>query len=124
MAPERERRANFGGIVKVVFGALAWLLALSLFASAAEPALDGLKDIVLHTRDGKDIVIGTVTFTPKGEQSTFAITFDDKKFTQYFLSMREFKCMEGDEVLCHVRYPYANPRTVTPGARFISGTRS
>ena len=101
--------------MKFIFRALASWLVFSSFAFAAEPALDGVKDIILHTRDGKDIVIGTVTFTPQGEKSAFAISFDDKKFAQYFLSMREFKCVEGDEIHCHVRYPYANPRVVTPG---------
>lgn len=94
---------------------VASLTACASSASAAEPALDGVKDIVLHTEDGKSIAIGTVTFTPDGDKSTFKIDFDDKKFAQYFLSMREFKCVEGPEILCHVPYPYPNPRTVTAG---------
>jgi hypothetical protein len=96
----------------------AVLLALSGtgfpgLARASEPALEGTKDIVLHTRDGKDILIGSVTFTPKDGETAYAITFDDKKFAEYFLSMREFKCVEGDDILCHVPYPYASPHTVT-----------
>lgn len=91
---------------------LACLLAFSGVALAGEKALEGTKDIVLHTRDGKDIVIGTASFVPRGEESVFDIKFDDKKFAQYFLSMREFKCVEGAEIMCHVPYPYANPRTV------------
>jgi hypothetical protein len=94
--------------------ALAVLLAFLSTAWAGEPALVGTKDIVLHTRDGKNIAIGTVTFAPKGAETTFAIAFDDKKFAEYFLSMREFKCVEGDDILCHVPYPYASPHTVTP----------
>jgi hypothetical protein len=94
--------------------ALAGLLAFSGLAFAGEPALEGVKDIVLHTRDGEAIDLGTVTFSPKGDETAFAINFDDKKFAQYFLSMREFKCVEGEEILCHVPYPYASPHTVTP----------
>ena len=93
--------------------AAVFMLAYSCAALAGEPALEGTKDIVLHTRHGKDIAIGTVTFTPKGEETAFAIAFDDKKFAEYFLSMREFKCVEGEDILCHVPYPYANPHTVT-----------
>ena len=96
----------------------ALFLAASLAASssatwAIEPALDGQKDIVLHTEDGQSLAIGTVTFTPDGDKARFKIVFDDKKFTQYFLSMREFKCIEGPEILCHVPYPYPNAGVVT-----------
>jgi hypothetical protein len=83
-------------------------------ALAGEPALEGAKDIVLHTRDGQAIVIGVATFTPKGAETDFKLTFDDKKFAEYFLSMREFKCVEGADILCHVPYPYAYPSSVTP----------
>jgi hypothetical protein len=93
---------------------LAVLLVFPGLALATEPALDGTKDMVLHTRDGKNIPIGTVTFAPKGGESTFSIAFDDKKFAEYFLSMREFKCVEGEDILCHVPYPYTSPHTVTP----------
>jgi hypothetical protein len=89
------------------------LAACGSAALAGEAALDGVKDIVLHTEDGKDVTVGTVTFTPDGDSSRFTINFDDAKFTQYFLSMREFKCIEGPEILCHVPYPYPNPRVVT-----------
>ncbi|HUO54718.1 MAG TPA: hypothetical protein VMU18_08250 [Rhodoblastus sp.] len=82
-------------------------------ARAAEPALDGVKSIVLHTVDGKAIVIGRVTFTPEGDHARFKIAFDDKAFAPYFLSMREFKCVEGAEILCHVPYPYPNPQIVS-----------
>ncbi len=92
---------------------LAGLLAFSTAAHAGEKALEGTKDIVLHTRDGKDITIGAVSFVPKGDDSAFDIRFDDTKFRQYFLSMREFKCVEGAEIMCQVPYPYANPHTVS-----------
>jgi hypothetical protein len=82
-------------------------------AHAIEPALEGVKDIVLHAEDGQAIVIGTVTFTPDGDKASFKIDFDDAKFRQYFLSMREFKCIEGPEILCHVPYPYPSPQIVT-----------
>ncbi len=100
--------------MKIFAFALAGLVAVSGMALAGEPALEGTKDIILHARDGKDIPVGTVTFTPKGGETAFAIVFDDKKFAQYFLSMREFKCVEGEDILCHVPYPYASPHTVTP----------
>ncbi len=99
---------------------VARILAVALLAFPAgaafcgEPALEGVKDIVLHTRDGKAIVIGTATFAPEKGETGFKLKFDDKKFVEYFLSRREFKCVEGEDLLCHVPYPYANPDTVTP----------
>lgn len=99
--------------MKIVAPALAAFLAVSSAAFAGEPALEGVKQIVLHAKDGKAIDIGTVTFTPAGDKIAFKIDFDGKKFQQYFLSMREFKCVVGPEVMCRVPYPYPNPDTVT-----------
>ena len=77
--------------------------------------MDGVKQVKLHTTDGKTIPIGTVAFTPqKGDQSTFKIDLDPKPFTAFFLSMRNFQCIEGKEVECIVPYPYDNPHTASP----------
>ena len=83
-----------------------------LVARAGGP-LEGTKDVVLHTRDGQAMTIGTVAFTPKGDRTGFDLRLDPTKFRQFFLSMKEFKCVEGGEILCHVPYPYAHPDTVT-----------
>lgn len=96
---------------------LACLLG-GLFASAlAMPAtaweLAGSKLITLHTRDGQSIAIGHVDFTPKGEHSSLKLNLDHAKLKDFFLSMKEFKCLEGEEIHCHVPYPYANPGTVS-----------
>jgi hypothetical protein len=90
------------------------LLAVVFSASAvgADP-LAGTKDIVLQTRDGQNITIGAVVFTPKDGKTYFDVQFDRSKFTEYFLSMVEFKCVEGPELNCHVPYPYANPKIVS-----------
>jgi hypothetical protein len=99
---------------RALFFAAVCLLGLGASgARGAESALAGVKDIVLHAKDGKSVVIGRATFTPEGDKARFRIDFDDKKFTQYFLSMREFKCVEAVEILCHVPYPYPNPDIVT-----------
>jgi hypothetical protein len=42
------------------------------------------------------------------------VSVDHSKFTDHFLSMREFKCLQGaGEILCHVPYPYPRPSSVT-----------
>lgn len=94
-------------------------IALSAWALAAPGAawawdLAGTRTVTLHTRDGQAIPIGTVTFSPQGERTGFALQLDHKPFKDFFLSMKEFKCIEGAEIHCHVPYPYASPATVTP----------
>lgn len=94
--------------------ALACLLAWPL-AQAWD--LAGTKTITAVTRDQVSIVLGTVTLTPQADGSSrVALHMDHARFTDHFLSMKEFKCLEGsDEVACHVPYPYKNPGTVRTG---------
>src|SRR6266568_1074965 len=103
--------------MKVFRGAKAVRRVVAALAFSALPAiaapLEGTKDIVLHTRDGKDIVIGAVAFRPKDGKILFDIQLDRAKFTEFFLSMVEFKCVEGPEIACHVPYPYASPHIVS-----------
>ena len=82
-------------------------------ALAGPAALSGEKSIVLHTRDGEAIPIGTVLFTPGEGGSRFEVRIDPARTTTYFLSMRNFRCVEGEEVFCHVPYPYPNGGLVT-----------
>lgn len=89
------------------------LLALGLAMPAAAWELAGSKTIKLQTRDGQTIVLGTVDFKPQGEQSTFSLHLDHARLKDFFLSMKEFKCLEGEEIHCHVPYPYPHPGTVS-----------
>lgn len=93
------------------------LLSLSalLAAPAAAAPLDGVKTILLHSRDGAAIPIGTVRFSPAGARTAFVLSIDPKRTTVFFLSMREFRCVEGAEVMCHVPYPYPTGGTIAAG---------
>ena len=94
----------------------AALGALTLPLSASAWELAGTKTISLHEQGGQAIPIGTVTFRPEGRRTAFVISLDHARFKDFFLSMKEFKCLQGpNEVLCHVPYPYQNPGTVRPG---------
>jgi hypothetical protein len=97
-----------------------WLLTAALAAALASNTavaweLQGTKAIVAVTRDQQRLTLGTVEFTPRPDgRIAFAVHMDHAKFTDHFLSMKEFKCVEGgSEVSCHVPYPYPNPGTVT-----------
>ena len=94
------------------------LQSLALCAALAAPAqaweLSGEKTLIAVTREGREIQIGHVVLTPDGAGARFAIAIDAAKFGDYFLSMREFKCLDGGaEIACRVPYPYKNPGFVT-----------
>ncbi len=92
---------------------LAFLLTLAQLAHAWE--LSGIKTISALTRDQQLIPIGSVEFKPLPNGATgFKLTMDHGRFSDHFLSMKEFKCLESaEEVLCHVPYPYKTPGTVS-----------
>ena len=112
-------------LIRPVSGSFAALLAAPVvmaqpappapLAPATSPALKGQKRIILHTRDGQAIPVGTVVFTPTVAGSRFDVQIAPERTTTYFLSMRNFRCVEGDEVFCHVPYPYPPGETVAPG---------
>lgn len=95
------------------------MLALAVLAGAPGLAhpwdLSGTRAITLEGRDGTVVPIGTVSFHPQGARTAFKVHLDHERFKDFFLSMREFKCLEGPEVFCHVPYPHRNPATVTRG---------
>lgn len=92
---------------------LATLLPLAWIAPADAWDMSGQKKIILHTNDGKDIPIGTVDFTPTGDGASFKLDVDQRNFKEFFLSMRQFKCLDGPDIQCIVPYPYRNPDRVT-----------
>lgn len=96
--------------------ALATLLGLAL-APLPAPAweLAGTHTLRLHGREGPPLVLGTVQFTPQADgRSAFVLQLDPARFKDFFLSMKEFKCVESpQEVFCHVPYPYPQPGSVS-----------
>jgi hypothetical protein len=87
-------------------------------ASGPPPLPEGARQLVLHGAEGRRVVIGRVVFTalPGGDRR-FALALDSAAFTDHFLSMREFKCVDGrTELLCHAPYPYERGDTVSAGA--------
>ena len=94
--------------------ACLWLAgALALAASAAD--LAGSRQVLLHGRDGARVHLGDVAFTPQADgRSGFVLTLRHEPFKDFFLSMKEFKCVESaSEIFCHVPYPYPQPGTVS-----------
>ena len=95
---------------------MAVLLFMSVSGWVGAWELEGNKIITAHTRDKQHTRIGVVHFEPQQDGTiTFKVTMDHAVFTDYFLSMKEFKCLGSPvEVTCHVPYPYKQPGKVTP----------
>jgi hypothetical protein len=112
--PDLNPNAHLPSIPRWRHALAACLLALAPGWAAAWD-MAGLKTLTAHTRDGQHIVLGSVRFDPPtGATVPFVVTLDPTRFTDFFLSMKEFKCVDGRvEVVCHVPYPYPQPRTVT-----------
>lgn len=79
--------------------------------------LRGEKALIVQTRDGSSVRIGSVFFEPAAAGRTaFRVKMDHSVLRDYFLSMREFKCLPAEaEVSCFVPYPYAQPGTIASG---------
>ncbi len=97
---------------KMACGLLALQALFVLPAQAWE--MNGEKTLLIEPREGSPIRLGTIVFKPVGELTQFEIKLDHEVFKDYFLSMKEFKCLDGQtEIQCHVPYPYPNPHTVS-----------
>ena len=85
----------------------AALMMWPLFCHAAD--VDG-KTVYLEAADGTRIEIATLA----GPTGSYAMTLNDAVFTDHFLSMRPFRCIEGpDKTWCHVPYPYEITRDIS-----------
>jgi hypothetical protein len=93
-----------------LFGAA--LVALATPASAWE--LAGTHPVELVRSDGSSVTLGQLVLSPSGDRVGFEFKPEHAVYQDYFLSMKEFKCLTGrQEVFCHVPYPYPNPRSIT-----------
>lgn len=81
------------------------LLFLCRLTNAAFPDIAG---IYLVDSQQQELKIGEVVFTDvKNGTSAVEVNIDTDKFTEHFLSMRPFRCIEGDtEWFCYLSYPY------------------
>lgn len=83
-------------------------------ASSTPFPFNGEKQISLIDQAGERYLIGTVNFRDDAAGSRYRFTLNDTGFKDHFLSMRPFKCLEGqDKHWCYVPYPYTNKRTVS-----------
>ncbi len=78
----------------------------------AESELSGRKSVYLVDKSEQKLKIGDVHFNASVDGVSYKLVLEREKFQDYFLSMKEMKCLEGDELWCHLPYPYQSPRVV------------
>lgn len=94
-----------------VLASLCGLVCLALTPADAMPP-ESPAAAFLETAGGERIRIGQVVF----DGGAFEVNLDNTLFSEHFLSMRPFKCLEGPQIhLCHVPYPYDLPRQIEDG---------
>jgi len=110
---------RMGRTVTAARGLLAGLAAVLMLASPATrplagAALEGEKTVYLVANGGEELAVGTVRFTPRDGGASYTLKIDDGKFSDQFLSMRPFKCLEaGEQTVCYLPYPHPLRRQVS-----------
>jgi len=95
-------------------GVLTVACVAASLAQANAWELAGRKTLSAVTGDGREIALGAVEFIPEGSGAHAVVQIDKSKLEDHFLSMREFKCLDGkSELVCYVPYPYKNPGAVS-----------
>ncbi len=72
----------------------------------------GRKQVWLETGDGRKVEIGALEIGRKGDEYSFDFALERSSFSDQFLSMRPFKCIDGEPMYCHLVYPYAKADTI------------
>lgn len=92
------------------FTSIIILLANPVY-SAANTA--ETKTITLIGKDGSRLDIGSLSLMKTEAGEKISVTFKEDKFSEHFLSMRPFKCIDGPQTLCHLPYPYKSKELIT-----------
>lgn len=98
---------------KMLVNAITLSICIGLSSYGFADALSGKKHIFLLDSKGHELEIGTVVFYPESDQSRYELHMDHGLFRDYFLSMKEMKCLEGPELWCHLAYPYEQPHKIS-----------
>ena len=87
--------------------ALTCLTTLFLGISMARAEIPtGERTVTLESPSGEQVIIGTISIQPDGDKFAFDFTLNESVMGDHFLSMRPFKCLDGETMYCHLGYPY------------------
>lgn len=89
------------------------VLSVCSMGVGSQPILSGEKTVFLRDAIGKEIAIAKLRVgTPVEGAYPYSLVVHYDRFDDFFLSMKEVKCLTGPELWCHLRYPYPQPRTI------------
>lgn len=92
----------------------ACVAAVLLLGSASALDLKPEMTITAYDRDGNPHLIGELRSQPKGDGYAIEVKLADDRFSEHFLSMRDFQCLDlGKEMVCHLAYFYDIKNHVT-----------
>lgn len=79
-------------------------LTFLVMTATSGACLADVQTVFLEDGDGQRVEIATLEVADDG---TYSVNMTEASFTDHFLSMRPFKCLEGpSKNWCHVPYPY------------------
>lgn len=101
--------------MKFLIKALIFTLVLVCVPSAHAQTLPiGKRQVFLIDAEGKPQQVGEVMFDGTGESRKVQVSMDAPQFTDHFLSMRPFRCIENArQWACHLEYPYKLRKEIT-----------
>lgn len=89
------------------------VIFLMLFQSARAEVPSGSKQVFFEGAGGDNFELGRIEIIRSGETYRFEFSLQESNFSDQFLSMRPFKCIDGKPMYCHLAYPYDKPETFT-----------
>ncbi len=95
--------------------ALLRKISMSFFALAffwSTHAVGDTKTVYVEDNAQKRLAIATVDLAMDG---SYSLTFKEELFGDYFLSMRPFRCIDTERLVCHQPYPYKLNRILKDG---------
>jgi len=94
---------------------LLFLFFSSHEVSATNPAFLSKGTIYLVNNQGKETAIGSIEIgEPIDGNAGFNVSIDNNAFSEHFLSMRPFRCLQGElEWFCYLPYPYSLRNTIS-----------
>ncbi len=93
-----------------------WVALLMLLAPPVLAEIPvGSKRVLFENDNGTSFEIGTLEIDRSGDAYRFDFRLTELNFSDHFLSMRPFKCIDGEPMYCHLAYPYDKPQTLASG---------
>lgn len=89
------------------------LAAVLCYQPAQAEIPTGNKRVWFESGSGETFEIGSLVVERSGAEYRFSFALEESNFSDNFLSMRPFKCIDGTPMYCYLAYPYDKPQTLS-----------